>query len=87
MLDQLRKIPGVHAREPVGGTQLLVELPVADVEAFGDAVLSEFGLVLATRSQYEGVTGSVIRLPLGAPPALIHDALQLLHEGLARFAS
>jgi beta-methylarginine biosynthesis bifunctional aminotransferase len=79
----LRELPGVRCDAGPGGTQLFAALPVDDVEAYGDTVLRERGLLLATCSQYEGVTGPFVRLPFGAPPATLARALALLAESLA----
>lgn len=85
VLRMLPSIKDVRFIRPAGGTQILVHLPVDDVEIFGDFVLTDLGLVLATRSQYEGADGSFIRFPLGAQRALQARALELLSTGLARF--
>lgn len=81
----LHKLPGVRCEAGPGGTQLFAALPVDDVEAYGDAVLREFGLLLATCSQYEGVTGPFVRLPFGAPRDTLARALVLLAESLASY--
>ena len=85
VMQTLPSVKGARFIEPMGGTQILVELPVEDVEVFGDYVLTELGLVLATRSQYQGLAGPFIRFPLGAPRALQERALELLSTGLSRF--
>ncbi|WP_257453429.1 beta-methylarginine biosynthesis bifunctional aminotransferase [Archangium lipolyticum] len=81
--EALRQVPGVVCEPGVGGTQLFASLPVEDIEAYGDTVLRELGLLLATCSQYEGVSGPFIRLPLGAPRDTLSRALKLLAESLA----
>lgn len=81
----LPALRGAHFTDPAGGTQVAVQLPVDDVEAFGDYALTELGLVLATRSQYAGAAGPFIRFPLGAPRDLQQRALELLATALTRF--
>lgn len=85
LLRALETLPGVTFDEPAGGTQLFARLPVTDIEAFGDSALEALGLALATRSQYEGVDGPYIRLPLGADRSTLVRALDLLREALGVF--
>ena len=81
----LRGLPGVQVRAAPGGTQLFVDLPVRDVEAFGDRVLMDLGLILTTAAHYEGTTRQAIRLPTGAPRSTLEAGLALLVRGLERF--
>lgn len=85
LTEALRQVPGVTYEAGSGGTQLFAYLPVEDVEAYGDTVLRELGLLLATCSQYEGVSGPFIRLPLGAPQETLARALKLLAESLVTY--
>lgn len=87
LVEALRQVPGVVYEAGTGGTQLFASLPVEDVEAYGDTVLRELGLLLATCSQYEGVSGPFIRLPLGAPWETLSRALKLLAESLAIYGN
>jgi len=78
---------GEHSAMPPGGTQVFVNLPVRDVEAFADQMLGEYGLVLATASNYAGANGPQIRIPTGYPSSVTRDALKLLSEGIEYYAS
>ncbi len=69
---------------PRGGTQILLRLPVVDVEAFCDFALVELGLGLVSSSHYEGASETFVRLPFGLPAATVEAALTLLGEALAR---
>jgi beta-methylarginine biosynthesis bifunctional aminotransferase len=79
---RLAEVPGVRFRLPAGGSQLMVELPIDDIEAFGDAALVEFGLILATSGQFESGPRSMIRIPTGASPADLDEGLALLRRAL-----
>jgi beta-methylarginine biosynthesis bifunctional aminotransferase len=81
----LSKWRNIRYCKPLGGTQFLVELPVADIEAFADYMLVTEGLLLATSSNYVGLTTSCLRLPIGRPVSLIESALETLAEGLRDF--
>lgn len=83
LMEALRQLPTIACEPGPGGTQLFASLPVEDIEAYGDTVLRELGLLLATCSQYEGVSGPFIRLPLGAPWDTLAQALSMLAESLA----
>lgn len=85
--EGVRKLPRVTCTMGAGGTQAFAALPVDDIEAYGDTVLRELGLLLATRSQYDGVDGPYIRLPYGAPRAALARAFTLLSESLAVYGS
>ncbi|HVG59543.1 MAG TPA: beta-methylarginine biosynthesis bifunctional aminotransferase [Hyalangium sp.] len=76
-------ITGVECEPPAGGVQYFLRLPVADVEAFGDYMLVEHGLVLVTTSNYDGLGGSFMRLPMGYPVATLQRAMELLSLGLS----
>ena len=81
----LRGLPGVHVQWPPGGTQLFVDLPVHDVEVFGDRVLIDLGLIVTTAAHYEGTNRQAIRLPTGAPRSTLEAGLALLARGLEEF--
>lgn len=85
LAERLPTLEGVGFTTPAGGTQLFVELPVTDVEDFCDFALSELGLGLVSASNYEGVEGAFVRLPMGAPPPTLDKALRLLSSGLAAY--
>lgn len=83
--DGLRTIPGLRYEMPEGGTQVFVELPVADAEAFCDFALIEMSLGLVSGSNYSGVGGAHIRIPLGAPGVVLAPALAALDRALHLF--
>ncbi|TKC98585.1 beta-methylarginine biosynthesis bifunctional aminotransferase [Polyangium fumosum] len=80
--ERLPQIAGIRFCVPAGGTQIFAELPVTDVEEFCDFALAELGLCLVSASNYEGVQGAFVRLPMGAPPGTLENALALLGAGL-----
>jgi beta-methylarginine biosynthesis bifunctional aminotransferase len=80
--QMLQAIPALRFRRPAGGTQFFVELPIEDVEAFADFMLLEYGLVLATTSNYAGLSGAFVRIPMGRQLETVHRALALLSAGL-----
>jgi aspartate aminotransferase len=71
-------LPGIAP----AGTQMVLRLPVADVEHFADYALSEHGLVLATSSNYAGFRSEFIRLPFSYLPAHTDRALRRLELAL-----
>ena len=75
-----------YALLPPAGTQIFVKLPVRDIEGFADQMLGEYGLVLATASNYSGSQGAHIRIPTGYSESVTHDALELLRQGIERYA-
>ncbi|PBP96766.1 beta-methylarginine biosynthesis bifunctional aminotransferase [Pseudomonas congelans] len=75
-----------YASLPPAGTQVFVNLPVHDIEGFADQMLGEYGLVLATASNYSGAQGAHIRIPTGYPESITHNALELLRQGIERYA-
>ncbi|SDO63144.1 beta-methylarginine biosynthesis bifunctional aminotransferase [Paracidovorax cattleyae] len=84
--DFLRRTQAGYSELPPAGTQVFVDLPVDDVEEFADQVLGDFGLVLATASNYSGVSGQYIRIPTSYPEHVTREALDLLSQGLERYA-
>lgn len=70
---------------PPAGTQIFVTMPVQDIEEFADQMLGEYGLVLATASNYVGTTGSQLRIPTGYSEAITINALELLSHGIERY--
>jgi beta-methylarginine biosynthesis bifunctional aminotransferase len=83
----LQEYLGKDSAMPPGGTQVFVSLPVRDVEAFADQMLGEYGLVLATASNYAGANGSQIRIPTGYPSSVTRSSLKLLSEGIEYYGS
>lgn len=84
--QRLRQIPQIRFARPQGGTQFFVALPVADVEAFADQLLLDSGLVLATSSNYAGLEGAFVRVPIGYPATTADRAIALLEGALAQAA-
>jgi len=84
---ELGALSGASFSVPQGGSQFFVQLPVSDVEAYCDFVLLELGLALVSSSNYEGVDGPRVRIPMGCEPATLERALPLLAQGLARYAA
>ncbi|MCI0348627.1 MAG: beta-methylarginine biosynthesis bifunctional aminotransferase [Acidobacteriales bacterium] len=72
---------------PPAGTQVFLSLPVEDIEEFADQMLGEYGLVLATASNYAGTDGAFIRIPTGYPAAETRNAMRLLRHGIERFSN
>lgn len=70
---------------PAAGCQVWLELPVADIEDFCDFALVEFGLSLTSASNYAGVSGARLRLPLGAPEPVLNEAVGLLAAALRAY--
>jgi beta-methylarginine biosynthesis bifunctional aminotransferase len=85
--EALRAIPGLVYEMPEGGTQFFVELPVADAEAFCDFALVEAALGLVSGANYRGVTRPHVRIPIGAPAAVLVPALAALDQALAAFGA
>ena len=80
-------LPNIEFSAPSGGTQFFIELSaVDDIEAFADYVMVDQGLVLATRSNYVGLSGSFVRIPIGYPIPVMKYGLSLLSEGLTYFS-
>ena len=80
--DLLARMDRVEFHDLAGGTQFFAKLPVEDIEAFADYMQLEHGLVVATTSNYVGVHGSFVRIPIGYPKTTIQHALTLLETGL-----
>lgn len=70
-------IPGFSG-VPIAGTQLMLALPVDDIEAFADAVLEERGLILASGSNFEGLRGPWVRVPMGLPRQELEEGIERL---------
>lgn len=51
-----------------------------------DHMLGEYGLVLATASNYAGAQANQIRIPTGYSDAVTQDALALLAKGIEEYA-
>lgn len=62
-----------------------MRLPVDDVESFADQMLGEYGLILATASNYAGAEGSFIRVPTGYPADETRRAMRILRMGIEQF--
>lgn len=72
---------------PTGGTQFFVKLPVDNVDEFADFMLGNYGLALTTTSNYAGLNGSYIRIPLVYSAETTGHALDLLEIGLSEYIS
>jgi beta-methylarginine biosynthesis bifunctional aminotransferase len=77
--------PELGFRLPPAGSQLMIELPVDDIEAFGDMALVEHGLILATSGQFERAPRAMVRIPTGASLSDLDEGLTLLHRALAAY--
>ena len=53
-----------------------------DVEVFADFLLEKYGVLVATVGNYEGCSGSFLRIPLGYPQDTIRRAIQLIRSAL-----
>lgn len=67
---------------PPGGSQLWLDLGVADVEAFADFALHRHRLVLTTSANYAPALPGHIRFPTGMPEGLIRRSLGALADAL-----
>ena len=84
-LDFLNREFGVQ-RLPPAGTQMALQLPVADVEHFADYALNRHQLVLATSSNYAGFAEGFIRLPFSYLEESTQRALQRLALAINTYA-
>ncbi|WP_379138126.1 beta-methylarginine biosynthesis bifunctional aminotransferase [Paenibacillus sp. sgz500958] len=82
---RLRHMSRLEYNRPVGGTQFLVKLPVDDIDEFADFMLLTYGLALTTTSNYAGLNGPYIRVPLVYSPETTEHALHLLETGLSEY--
>ncbi|TCP66058.1 beta-methylarginine biosynthesis bifunctional aminotransferase [Baia soyae] len=83
--QQLTKMENIQYTIPAGGTQFFVKLPVDDIDLFADFVLIAYGLALTTTSNYDGIEGSYIRVPIIHSVEMIEKALELLVKGMEEF--
>ncbi|MCR8844954.1 beta-methylarginine biosynthesis bifunctional aminotransferase [Paenibacillus sp. SC116] len=83
--NQLGQMKQLEYNRPSGGTQFLVKFPVEDIDLFADFMLLEYGVALTTTSNYAGLDGSYIRIPLVYPVETTKRALQLLEKGLVEY--
>ncbi|MDA9913063.1 aminotransferase class I/II-fold pyridoxal phosphate-dependent enzyme [Candidatus Nanopelagicales bacterium] len=70
----------------LGGSAVVVQLPVADIEGFANTLLQEHSVAVATPANFAGVDAteqSWLRIPLGYPEAMMTKALDLI-EGAVR---
>ena len=84
-LDFLSREFGVR-RLPPAGTQMALQLPVAEVEHFADYALNRHQLVLATSSNYVGFDDGFIRLPFSYLQESTERALQRLALALGSYS-
>lgn len=85
--DVYRRTAAFGTQElPAGGTQVWLDLGVVDIERFADFALEKHHLVLATSSNYFAAPPGHVRLPTGAPPALIQEGLWTLAVALREWA-
>lgn len=85
LLENLRAANEFDFIAPQGGTQVLVKLPVEDVEEFADYMMVAHSLILATAQNFSGLNGAYIRLPIGLPEELTGGAIARLIEGLGEY--
>ena len=83
-LELLTRTFGVR-RLPPAGTQMLLKLPVPDVEHFADYALNRHALVLATSSNYAGFREEFVRLPFSYRVERTEIALQMLELALSTY--
>lgn len=72
---------------PDGGTQFFIKIPVEDSDLFADYMQLKYGLVLTTSSNYSGIEGSFLRIPMVYPIDTTKRALELLLKGMEDFPS
>lgn len=78
---------GIELGRPIGGSQFFAKLPVRDVEAFCDFALMKHDLGLVSASNYEGVEGPYVRLPMGARAGVLQRGLGRLVHALTHYAA
>ena len=83
-LELLTRTFGVR-RLPPAGTQMLLKLPVPDVEHFADYALNRHALVLATSSNYAGFREEFVRLPFSYRVERTEISLQMLELALSTY--
>ncbi|MBU7314576.1 beta-methylarginine biosynthesis bifunctional aminotransferase [Paenibacillus oleatilyticus] len=83
---KLAAFQGISYMVPRGGTQFYVQLPVDDIDLFADYMLVNYSFAITTISNYQGGTGSYIRVPTVYPIETTEAALELLAEGIKSFS-
>jgi aspartate aminotransferase len=78
-------LPHIAFHLPGGGSQLVIELPIDDIEAFGDAALVDHGLLLSTSGQFEQAPRALVRIPTGASLLDLEAGLALLRQALQTY--
>lgn len=86
VVDMLARVDGLSIAKPGGGTQVVVRVPVENIEDFADFVLVKHGLMLATSSSY-ATREAFARVPTGANLKVMLRAIDLLRAGLQDFLS
>lgn len=74
--------PQIKLNRIQGGTQFFPEMPNIDIEPFADFLLYHYGLVVATSSNYSGIEGSYLRIPLGYSQEIIQNSMKIISLGL-----
>ena len=78
IFNALDSIASIEFTRTGAGTQVLAHLDIADVEDFADFSLGEYGLILATSSNYGGLESQSIRIPLGLQRDRILKGMEVL---------
>lgn len=65
---------------PTGGTQLWVDLGVADTEDFAAYAFAEHAMLLTSHANYWGADPSCLRLPVGLPDEILDSGLERLER-------
>lgn len=78
----LLQFKNIEYKIPNGGTQFFIKIPVEDIDLFADYMQLKYGLVLTTGSNYSGIEGSFLRIPMVYPLDITKRALELLLQGM-----
>jgi beta-methylarginine biosynthesis bifunctional aminotransferase len=70
---------------PTAGTQVFVDLQFENVEDYADFALVQYGLVLATSSNYTGTKNSYVRIPTSYPSCITELAMNKLLKSLKEY--
>jgi beta-methylarginine biosynthesis bifunctional aminotransferase len=70
---------------PTGGTQLWVDLGVADSEDFADYAFAEHAMLLTSHANYVGADPGCLRLPVGLPYEVLDRGLERLEQAITAY--
>lgn len=82
LAGRLQGLPFVSHVVPDGGLQYFVQVDVEDIEDFADSMLLHEHVALVTTANYEGLTGSYLRIPLGLSRTTLDVGITALERHL-----